>query len=148
MFVGHDRLPYATSLGLVVDYVLGGERWGITARRGRVRRIEVLTDRIHRPDFTLDGPFHLACRLFELVGERYLPILDDLDTQILDLEEGAIDGDTNVLPDIHALRRDIAFPRRSLAPQPRLLEVVPPPPGDPAVPAARAPADPIDNPMP
>src|SRR3546814_1334135 len=145
MFVGHDRLPYATSLGLVVDYVLGGERWGITARRGRVRRIEVLTDRIHRPDFTLDGPFHLACRLFELVGERYLPILDDLDTQILDLEEGAIDGDTNVLPDIHALRRDIAFLRRSLAPQRRMLEVVSRSHGDPTDPAGRDLADALDH---
>src|SRR3546814_2472102 len=124
MFVGHDRLPYATSLGLVVDYVLGGERWGITARRGRVRSIEVLTERIHRTDFTLDGPFHLACRLFELVGERYLPILDELDTQIIDLEEGAIDGETNVLPDIKDLRREITLLRRSLEQQRRTLKAV------------------------
>ncbi len=145
MFVVHALSPDPASLGTVEVDVVVGDTWVITSHRGRVRSIDVLAERIHRQDFTLDGPFHLACRLFELVGERYLPILDDLDTQILDLEEGAIDGDTNVLPDIHALRRDIAFLRRSLAPQRRMLEVVTRSHGDPTDPAGRDLADALDH---
>ena len=77
-----------------------------------------------RPAFAAKDPRHLGARLTEFVGERYLPILDDLDAQILDLEDEAVDGDPSVLPDIHALRRDIAVLRRVLGPQRRVLEVL------------------------
>jgi magnesium transporter len=93
----------------------------------------------------VDGPFHLACRLFELVGERYLPILDDVDAQVLELEEGAIMGDAGVLPDIHALRRDIALLRRSLAPQRRMLELLSRSRPETSDPAGRDLADAVDH---
>jgi magnesium transporter len=145
MFVVHELAPDAESLRTVEVDVVVGDDWVITVRSGRVRSLEVLAERIHQPDFTLDGPFHLACRLFELVGERYLPILDDLDSQVLDLEDGAVEGDPAVLPDIHALRRDIALTRRSLAPQRRMLELLARSHGDGTDPAGRDLTDAIDH---
>jgi magnesium transporter len=145
VFVVHALAPDPESLRTVEVDVVVGDDWIITVHGGPVRGIEVLTERIHRDDFTLDGPFHLACRLFELVGERYLPILDDVDTQVLDLEEGAVEGDPAVLPDIHALRRDIALLRRSLAPQRRMLELLARSRSETSDPAGRDLADAIDH---
>jgi magnesium transporter len=145
MFVVHALAPDSESLRTVEVDVVVGDDWVVTAHGRPVRGIELLTERIHRDDFTLDGPFHLACRLFELVGERYLPILDDVDTQVLDLEEGAVDGDPSVLPDIHALRRDIALVRRSLAPQRRMLELLARSRKETSDPAGRDLADAIDH---
>lgn len=145
MFVVHALAPDPEAIRTVEVDVVVGDDWIITSHAGAVRGTEVLAERIHKPDFTLDGPFHLACRLFELVGERYLPILDDVDTQILDLEEGAVEGDPTVLPDIHALRRDIALLRRSLAPQRRMLELLIRSHGDRTDPAGRDLADAVDH---
>jgi magnesium transporter len=145
VFVVHALALDAAALRTVEVDVVVGQDWIITVHAEPVRSIEVLIERIHRADFTLDGPFHLACRLFELVGERYLPILDDVDTQVLDLEEGAVEGDPTVLPDIHALRRDIALLRRSLAPQRRMLELLTRSHGDSTDPAGRDLADALDH---
>lgn len=127
-----------------VDVIVGAD-WVITVHSEPVQGIEDLAARVHRSDFTLDGPFHLACRLFELVGECYLPILDDLDAQVLDLEDGAVEGNPAVLADIHALRRDIALLRRSLAPQRRMLELLARHHGDSTDPAGRDLADAVDH---
>jgi len=145
VFVVHALAPDPASIRTVEVDVVVGEHWVITVHPEPVRSIDVLHGRLHRDDFTLDGPFHLACRLFELVGERYLPILDDVDTQVLDLEDGAIEGDPAVLPDIHALRRDIALLRRSLAPQRRMLETLARTRDDATDPAGRDLADAIDH---
>src|SRR3546814_1531717 len=95
MFVVHALAPDPEALRTVEVDVVVGDDWIITSHAGVVRGTEVLAARIHKPDFTLYGPFHLQCRLFELVGERYLPILDDVDTQILDLEEGRSEEHTS-----------------------------------------------------
>ncbi|MFP5320429.1 MAG: magnesium/cobalt transporter CorA [Acidimicrobiia bacterium] len=145
VFVVHALAPDPTAIRTVEVDVVVGDDWVVTVHAEPVRSIEVLTDRIHRADFTLDGPFHLACRLFELVGERYLPILDDVDTQVLDLEEGAVEGIPTVLPDIHALRRDIAVLRRSLAPQRRMLETLARSRSERSDPAGRDLADAVDH---
>ena len=145
VFVVHALAPDSDVLRTIEVDVVVGQDWIITVHAGAVRSIDTLTERIHRDDFTLDGPLHLACRLFELVGERYLPILDDVDTQMLDLEEGAVEGDPTVLPDIHALRRDLALLRRSLAPQRRMLELLSRSHGDSTDPAGRDLADALDH---
>lgn len=145
VFVVHALAPDSDVLRTTEVDVVVGQDWIITVHAGAVRSIDVLAERIHLDDFTLDGPFHLACRLFELVGERYLPILDDVDTQVLDLEEGAVEGDPTVLPDIHALRRDLALLRRSLAPQRRMLELLTRSHGDSTDPAGRDLADALDH---
>ncbi len=104
--------------------VLVADRWIVTVHAEPLRSIDHLQGRLLRPSFAADDPFHLACRLVELVGERYLPILDEIDIQVLDLEDDAVEGDPSVLPDIHALRRDIAVLRRILAPQRRMVELL------------------------
>jgi magnesium transporter len=124
VFVLHALSPDPASLRTVELDVIVGDRWVVTVHPEPVRSVEVLAQRFPRADLTLDGPFHVAARLFELVGERYLPLLDAIDVQVMDLEDGAVVGDPAVLPDIHALRRDIALLRRSLAPQRRMLELL------------------------
>ncbi|MBW3660599.1 MAG: hypothetical protein KY397_03080, partial [Gemmatimonadetes bacterium] len=94
------------------------------SHRESVPSIDHISQRILRTTFALDDPGHLAGRIVEFVGERYLPILDDLDRQILDLEDEAVEGDPSVLPDIHALRRDVALLRRVLSPQRRVLDTL------------------------
>lgn len=123
-FVVHALASDPRSVRSIEVDVIVGDRWIVTLHSEPVHSIDMLLRRILRPGFAADGPFHLACRLFEFVGERYLPILDELDTQILDLEDDAVEGDPSVLPDIHALRRDIAVLRRVLAPQRRMLQAV------------------------
>jgi magnesium transporter len=124
VFVVHALAPDPTCIRTVELDVIVGDRWVVTVHAEPVRSVDLLIERLPRDDLTLDGPFHVACRLFELVGERYLPILDAIDDQVLELEDGAVEGDPVVLPDIHALRRDVALLRRSLAPQRRMLELV------------------------
>jgi magnesium transporter len=145
MFVVHGLAPGGGPVHTVELDVVVGDGWVLTVHAEPLRSIEVLVDRLARADFTLDSPFHLASRLFELVGERYLPILDELDTQVLDLEEGAVEGDPAVLPDIHALRRDVALLRRSLAPQRRMLELLARSRSDNTDPAGRDLTDAIDH---
>ena len=145
VFVVHALVPGTDVLRTAEVDVVVGPDWVITVHTEPVQSIEDLTDKIHRADFTLDSPFHLACRLFELVGERYLPILDELDGQVLDLEDGAVEGNPTVLPDIHALRRDIALLRRSLVPQRRMLELLARHHGDSTDPAGRDLADAVDH---
>ncbi|WP_436795121.1 magnesium/cobalt transporter CorA [Actinospongicola halichondriae] len=104
--------------------ILVGDRWLVTVHAEPLQSIDHVFDRIQRPSFRATGPAHLAVRIAEFLGERYLPILDDLDGQVLDLEDEAVEGDPSVLPDIHALRRDIALLRRVLGPQRRTLDVL------------------------
>ena len=124
LLVAHALAADPSAVRTVEIDVLVGESWVVTIHSEPVRSIDHMFERITRKAFAVDSPMHLACRLLEFVGERYLPILDDLDTQILDLEDGAVEGSASVLPDIHALRRDIAVLRRILAPQRRMLETL------------------------
>ena len=118
----HALAPDQRTLRTVEVDMVVGDRWVVTSHREPVASIDHVHERVVRPAFVADDPRHLAVRLMEFVGERYLPILDDLDAQILDLEDEAVEGDPTVVPDIHALRRDVAVLRRMLGPQRRLLE--------------------------
>ena len=104
-----------------VDVVVG-PTWVITAHAEPLPAIDAVAAQVLDPAFAVDDAHHLAIRVVEFVAERYLPVLDELDDQILDLEDLAVYGDPRVLPDIHALRRDIALLRRTLGPQRRVLE--------------------------
>ncbi|MDZ7675709.1 MAG: magnesium/cobalt transporter CorA [Acidimicrobiales bacterium] len=104
--------------------ILVGPDWVLTVHDETLRSVDHVFERIQRTSFGVSGPDHLAARLTEFVGERYLPILDDVDSQILDLEDAAVEGDPSVLSDIHALRRDIALLRRVLGPQRRTLDLL------------------------
>lgn len=104
--------------------LLVGENWVVSIHTEPLQSVDHVYERIQRPAFRATGPAHLVTRLAEFIGERYLPILDDLDSQVLDLEDEAVEGDPSVLPDIHALRRDIALLRRVLGPQRRALDIL------------------------
>ncbi len=106
-----------------LDFLVGSN-WIVSVHDEPLQSIDHVFERIQRKAFRATGPSHLVARLAEFVGERYLPILDDLDGQVLDLEDIAVEGDPSVLPDIHALRRDIAVLRRVLGPQRRTLDVL------------------------
>lgn len=124
LLVVHGLPVDSPSLHTVEMDILVGPNWIVTSHDEPLHSISHISERILRPAFGVDDQHHLAVRVVEFVGERYLPILDDLDSQILDLEDEAVDGDPNVLPDIHALRRDVALLRRVLGPQSRTLEVL------------------------
>lgn len=104
--------------------LLVGEGCVVSVHAEPVHSIDHVYERIQRTAFRATSPAHLVARLAEFMGERYLPILDDVDSQVLDLEDEAVEGDPSVLPDIHAIRRDIALLRRVLGPQRRALDIL------------------------
>ena len=114
-----DRAIRTVEIDLLV-----GDDWVVSVHAEPLHSIDHVYERIQRTAFRATSPAHLVSRLAEFVGERYLPILDDLDAQVLDLEDEAVEGDPSVLPDIHALRRDIALLRRVLGPQRRALDIL------------------------
>ena len=124
VLIAHALAPDPDTLRTAELDVLIGDRWVVTVHPEPLPVVDHLYDLIQAGTSPVHGSFHLACSLMELVAEQYLPILDDLDGQILELEEGAIDGDPAVLPSVQALRRDISLLRRVLAPQRRVLDVL------------------------
>lgn len=124
MLVLHALATDETAVRTVELDMLIGFGWIVTLHGEPLPSIDHVFSRIQRTNFAVQDPRHLGARLAEFVGERYLPILDDLDGQILDLEDEAVEGDPTVLADIHALRRDVAVLRRVLGPQRRVLEVL------------------------
>ena len=63
------------------------------------------------------GPDVVLARLVEASTRRLLPLIDGLDLAIDELEEAAIVGDGDVVPEIQALRRDTTRLRRVVGPQ-------------------------------
>jgi magnesium transporter len=115
--VTHSLATDATALRTVeVDHILG-HRWLVTTHTEPLASIDAVWDRCAEHRFGMDGPDHLMARLIEFDGQRFLPILDALDIEILELEEVAIAGDPSVLTEVQALRRDVAVLRRVLSPQ-------------------------------
>ncbi len=124
VLVLHALAPDPMAIRTVELDMLIGFGWIVTLHDEPVASLDEIHERIDESSFTVKDARHLGARITEFVGERYLPILDDLDAQILDLEDEAVEGDPGVLPDIHALRRDVAVLRRVLGPQRRMLEVL------------------------
>ncbi len=124
MLVVHALAADAHAVRTVELDIIVGFGWIVTVHAEDLASIDHVFERVQRPNFAADDPRHLGARITEFVGERYLPLLDDLDAQILDLEDGAFVGDPTVLADLQALRRDISLLRRVLGPQRRVLEVL------------------------
>ena len=70
------------------------------------------------------GPDVLLARLAETSSRRLLPLIEELDQTMDDLEERAIDGDGSIVPDIQALRRDSIRLRRVIGPQRDVLRTL------------------------
>lgn len=122
LVVLHALADDGEALRTVEVDVLIGPDWLVTSHAEALPSFDVVLGLAAAGEFAVDDARHLAIRLTEFVGERYLPLLDELDQQVLDLEDEAVDGDPSVLPEIHALRRDVALLRRVLLPQRRMLE--------------------------
>jgi magnesium transporter len=63
------------------------------------------------------GPDRMLARLAEAVTRRYMPVVEEMEERVEDLEERAILADRTVIPEVLALRRDAVTLRRILAPQ-------------------------------
>lgn len=63
------------------------------------------------------GAAELFAQLSEVVGRRYLEVLDEFERRVDDLSDRALDADQQVLAEIQLLRREEATIRRALRPQ-------------------------------
>ena len=99
-----------------------GKDYVVTIHRKESPSVEWLADAAtSNPAYASGGPDLLLARLAETIGRRYMPLLDLIDDQIEDLESAAIEGRSDVLGDVQALRRDIIVLRRVAGPQREVL---------------------------
>ena len=90
----------------------------VTVRSQPVVGIDWLWDAVQSyPHLAGHGAEELFAQLSEVMGRRYLEVLDELERQIDDLADRTLDGDQQVLADIQVLRREGATIRRVLRPQ-------------------------------
>jgi len=57
-------------------------------------------------------PTELMGLISQIGGRRFLPLIEELESRIDDLEEAALRADPQTLPDVHALRRDVVLLQR------------------------------------
>ncbi len=104
-----------------LDFILG-EDFLITLHRDRSPAVAfVLENALRAPAFCRGGPDQMFGRIAETQGQRYLPLLDELDEQIEELEERSLQSDPRVILDVQALRRDAVVLRRAIGPQREVL---------------------------
>jgi len=90
----------------------------VTVRAEPVVGIDWLWEAVQSyPHLAEHGAEELFAQLSEVMGRRYLEVLDELERQIDDLAERALDTDQGVLADIQVLRREGTTIRRVLRPQ-------------------------------
>jgi magnesium transporter len=100
--------------------VLVGERFLITFHEGATRSISAAHDVIaRRPELLARGPASLLHFLLDVLVDHYLPITEEIATEIDTLEEGLFDG-TAASPmneGILRLKRGLSALRRIVGPQ-------------------------------
>lgn len=90
----------------------------VTVRRGAVPSVDWLWDVGQRHDHLSEGGGDvLFAQLAELMGRRYLEVIDEFERRIDDLTDRALDADSAVLAEIQLLRREEATVRKVLGPQ-------------------------------
>ncbi len=95
-----------------------GERFLVTIRDGRRASIETLKERLaSEGNIPVTSPAGLLGFLAHHAGRHYVPLITELEQQVDGLEELAIQGDPQTAVEVHALRRDVIYLRRALAPQ-------------------------------
>ncbi|HZD22758.1 MAG TPA: magnesium transporter CorA family protein [Acidimicrobiia bacterium] len=100
-----------------------GPRFLITIRDGRGTTVDVARERLTREgDLPVSSPAGLLAFLGLMSGRHYQPLIQELERQVDALEEKAIQGDPQTVVDVHALRRDVIYLRRVLAPQYEVYE--------------------------
>ena len=90
----------------------------VTVRSQPVVGIDWLWNAVQSyPHLAGHGAEELFAQLSEVMGRRYLEVLDELERQIDELADRTLAGDQGVLADIQVLRREGATIRRVLRPQ-------------------------------
>ncbi|HLL22950.1 MAG TPA: magnesium/cobalt transporter CorA [Kofleriaceae bacterium] len=79
------------SLDLVEVDIVIGEHWLVTHDRGGLVADDVGTDLDHSPRMLAKGVAWLAHGVLDRVVDRYLPVIDELDTEVERLEADVID---------------------------------------------------------
>jgi len=102
-----------------------GERYLLTVSHDPVPAVDWAVERgLATPAESEGGPDRMLARIAEGQSRRYLPVIDELEVRLDDLEERSIQGDPSVLPEILALRRDVAALRRVVGPQREVLSTL------------------------
>lgn len=98
--------------------VFMGTRFLITVRDGSRGSIEHVMSRIaEEGGLPVSSPAELLGFMALVAGRRYAPLILELERRADALEEMAIQADPQTVIEVHALRRDVVFLRRGLAPQ-------------------------------
>ncbi|MDH3681741.1 MAG: magnesium transporter CorA family protein [Acidimicrobiia bacterium] len=94
----------------------------VTVRSAPVAGLEWLWQAVQtHPHLAEHGAEELFAQLTEVMGRRYLELLDEFDTRIDELSDRALEADQRVLAEIQLLRREEATIRRMLGPQRRVI---------------------------
>ncbi len=95
----------------------------ITMHRKAVPSIDWLWERLdEHTHLAADGPATLLGHLAELIGRRYLSIIDEFERRIDELADDALVAAPHVLSEIQMLRREESTIRTMLNPQLRVLD--------------------------
>ena len=90
----------------------------VTVRSQHVVGLEWLWDAVQSyPHLVEHGAAEIFAQLSEVIGRRYLEILDEFERRVDELSDPALDADQRVLAEIQLLRREEATIRRALRPQ-------------------------------
>lgn len=105
-----------------VDCFVAGDTL-ITMHRRPVPSVDWLWSRLDaHPHLAADGPAALLGHLAELIGRRYLTIIDEFERRIDTLADDALVAAPHVLGEIQVLRREESTIRTMLNPQLRVLD--------------------------
>lgn len=100
-----------------------GSRFLITVHDDVRTSIEQIKGRLYEEGgVPVTSPAGLLAMISLIAGRRFSPLIQELERQVDSLEEMAIGGDPQTMVEAHALRRDIIFLRRALAPQLEVYE--------------------------
>ena len=103
----------------------------VTVHSKPVVGLEWLWDSVqNHPHLSEHGAPEIFGQLSEVIGRRYLEVLDELERRVDDLADLALEADQQVLAEIQLLRREEATIRRVLRPQRMVIAVLrasPPP---------------------
>lgn len=104
-------------------HIFIGARFLITIHDGDRSSIEFIKERLAAEgNLPVSSPAGLLAFVAHHAGRRYGSLLPELERQADRLEEMAIQGDPQTAVDVQALRRDVIYLRRALAPQFDVIE--------------------------
>lgn len=116
-FIGHG-LSTGDDLGLIEYDAFIGPDYLLTFKQEDLPGFVWAREHVTTPGAVdVAGPDRIFSRIANAGALRFQPLLDALDSRIVDLEERAIDGHPEVPVRVQALRRDVVVLRGAAAPQ-------------------------------